>query len=155
MGVSDQTLNSQGLPFLPSISVEAAEKTESSKPNNNTKSNKTTVSLNTAEIEALKKEAERIALAGEEWKPTYEELAKVYLNGKAASKAEAQKTHAKKIHDAQARGVKFGRKKIPIHPDFERYCKLYEEGAIKKADVIKILGVSKTTFDAWRAERQK
>lgn len=56
---------------------------------------------------------------------------------------------AEGIAAAKARGVKFGRKKLEIHPEFQKYKKLYQNGEISARKSAEKLGVAHSTFLKW------
>ncbi len=56
---------------------------------------------------------------------------------------------AEGIAAAKARGVKFGRKKLDVHPDFLKYKKLYQNGEISARKAAEQLGVAHSTFLNW------
>jgi DNA invertase Pin-like site-specific DNA recombinase len=56
---------------------------------------------------------------------------------------------AEGIAAAKARGVKFGRPRIPIPNNFEEVACAYANGSITRVDAARLLGVSPTTFDKW------
>lgn len=57
---------------------------------------------------------------------------------------------AEGIAAAKARGVKFGRPKIPIADNFEDVLDDYERGDITRRQAAERLGVGLSTFDNWR-----
>ena len=60
---------------------------------------------------------------------------------------------AEGIAAAKARGVRFGRPKIPIPDNFEVVLDDYESGRITRKQASENLGVCMTTFDEWRRLR--
>ncbi|MBO5020425.1 MAG: recombinase family protein [Clostridia bacterium] len=56
---------------------------------------------------------------------------------------------AEGIAAARARGVKFGRKKIEVHPDFLEYKQMYINGEISARKAAEKLGVAHSTFLNW------
>ncbi len=56
---------------------------------------------------------------------------------------------AEGIAAAKARGVKFGRKKMEVHPDFLIYKELYTNGEISARKAAEKLGVAHSTFLKW------
>lgn len=56
---------------------------------------------------------------------------------------------AEGIAAAKARGVRFGRKKLEVHPDFQKYKKMYKNGEISARKAAKKLGVAHSTFLNW------
>lgn len=63
---------------------------------------------------------------------------------------------AEGIAAAKARGVRFGRKRLPVPKDFEDYVEEWHRGHITAVDAGKELGISRTTFTCrakeWRME---
>lgn len=57
------------------------------------------------------------------------------------------------IAAAKARGVKFGRPRIPIPDSFERVYQAFEKGSITRDQAARELGVCVSTFDTWRNTR--
>ncbi len=62
---------------------------------------------------------------------------------------------AEGIEAAKIRGVKFGRKPIPIPPQFPRLKRAYLKGNISTRDAAAILGVSHVTFKNWVDKQEK
>ncbi len=56
---------------------------------------------------------------------------------------------AEGIAAAKARGVKFGRKKLDVHPDFLKYKRMYRKGEISARKAAEQLGVAHSTFLKW------
>lgn len=56
---------------------------------------------------------------------------------------------AEGIAAAKARGVKFGRKKMEVHPDFIKYKNMYQKGEISARKAASFLGVAHSTFLNW------
>lgn len=56
---------------------------------------------------------------------------------------------AEGIAAAKARGVRFGRKKLEVHPDFQKYKKMYINGEISARKAAENLGVAHSTFLNW------
>ena len=56
---------------------------------------------------------------------------------------------AEGIAAAKARGVRFGRPRIDIPPEFDEYKQKWKEGIITKNEAAKELGVSRATFSRW------
>ena len=56
---------------------------------------------------------------------------------------------AEGIAAAKARGVRFGRKKLEIHPEFAKYKKMYKNGEISARKAAEKLGVAHSTFLNW------
>lgn len=70
----------------------------------------------------------------------------------SAKKTEKQKLHKKQaegIAAAKARGIKFGRKEIPVPDEFYYFRYLYEEGKITAREASQQLGISHSTFLKW------
>ena len=53
------------------------------------------------------------------------------------------------IAAAKARGVQFGRRPMPVHPDFPVVFKLWEKKEISANKASKLLGISRATFSRW------
>ena len=56
---------------------------------------------------------------------------------------------AEGIAAAKARGVKFGRKKLEVHPDFPKYKKMYQNNEISARQAALSFGVAHSTFLNW------
>lgn len=56
---------------------------------------------------------------------------------------------AEGIAAAKARGVRFGRKALEVHPDFQKYKKMYINGEISARKAAEKLGVAHSTFLNW------
>lgn len=56
---------------------------------------------------------------------------------------------AEGIAAAKARGVRFGRKRLEIHPEFEKYKEMYQNGEISARKAAEKLGVAHSTFLNW------
>ena len=63
---------------------------------------------------------------------------------------------AEGIASAKARGVRFGRPRIPLPPQFDQVRGAVSAGRMTRAQAARALGVSASTFDRWvRRERLK
>lgn len=62
---------------------------------------------------------------------------------------------AEGIAAAKARGVRFGRPRIPYPDNLNGVIELYEAGTINRSEAADLLGVCMTTFDSWRAAVSK
>lgn len=56
---------------------------------------------------------------------------------------------AEGIAAAKARGVRFGRKALEVHPDFPKYKKMYINGEISAREAAGKLGIAHSTFLNW------
>ena len=57
-----------------------------------------------------------------------------------------KKRQAQGIAAAKARGVKFGRPEVPMPDNFDKYISEWEKGQITTSEVLKLTGLSKSTF---------
>ena len=57
---------------------------------------------------------------------------------------------AEGIEAAKARGVRFGRPRIPIPENFSNVTKAYVDGILTRKQAANELGVGLSTFDSWR-----
>lgn len=57
-----------------------------------------------------------------------------------------KKRQAQGIAAAKAKGVKFGRPEVPTPDDFDRFIAKWEKGQITISEILKITGLSKSTF---------
>ncbi len=57
-----------------------------------------------------------------------------------------KKRQAEGIAAAKAKGVKFGRPEVPTPNDFDKYMSKWEKGQITTAEILKLTGLSKSTF---------
>lgn len=57
-----------------------------------------------------------------------------------------KKRQAQGIAAAKAKGVKFGRPEVPMPNDFDKYMAKWEKGQITTSEVLKLTGLSKSTF---------
>ena len=59
------------------------------------------------------------------------------------------------IAAARARGVQFGRQKMEVPQEFQRYCRLWSQGEITVRQAAKELGMSSSTFYRRCKEEEK
>ena len=57
-----------------------------------------------------------------------------------------KKRQAEGIAAAKAKGVKFGRPEVPMPNDFDKYVAKWEKGQITTSEILKMTGLSKSTF---------
>ena len=57
-----------------------------------------------------------------------------------------KKRQAQGIAAAKAKGVKFGRPEVPMPDDFDKYIYKWEKGQITTTEILKITGLTKSTF---------
>lgn len=57
-----------------------------------------------------------------------------------------KKRQAQGIAAAKAKGVKFGRPEVPTPDSFEQYISKWEKGKITTSEILKLTGLSKSTF---------
>ena len=57
-----------------------------------------------------------------------------------------KKRQAQGIAAAKAKGVKFGRPEVPMPNDFDKYVAKWEKGQITTSEILKMTGLSKSTF---------
>ena len=57
-----------------------------------------------------------------------------------------KKRQAQGIAAAKAKGIKFGRPEIPTPDDFDKYISNWEKGQITTTEILKITGLTKSTF---------
>ena len=57
-----------------------------------------------------------------------------------------KKRQAQGIAAAKAKGVKFGRPEVPMPDDFDKYIYKWEKGQITTSEILKITGLTKSTF---------
>ena len=57
-----------------------------------------------------------------------------------------KKRQAGGIAAAKAKGVKFGRPEVPMPDDFDKYIYKWEKGQITTTEILKITGLTKSTF---------
>jgi len=57
-----------------------------------------------------------------------------------------KKRQAQGIAAAKARGVKFGRPEVPTPDGFDKYISKWEKGKITTSEILKLTGLSKSTF---------
>ena len=66
-----------------------------------------------------------------------------------------RKRQAEGIRIAKEKGVKFGRPRAEIPPDFEEVLTLWQENKISKREGARILNTNHTTFSRWIKSREK
>ena len=66
-----------------------------------------------------------------------------------------RKRQAEGIRIANEKGVKFGRPRAEIPPDFEEVLTLWQENKISKREGARILNTNHTTFSRWIKSREK
>ena len=66
-----------------------------------------------------------------------------------------RKRQAEGIRIAKEKGVKFGRPRAEIPPDFEEVLTLWQENKISKREGARILNTNHTTFSRWIKSRNK
>ena len=66
-----------------------------------------------------------------------------------------RKSQAEGIRIAKEKGVKFGRPRAEIPPDFEEVLTLWQENKISKREGARILNTNHTTFSRWIKSREK
>ena len=66
-----------------------------------------------------------------------------------------RKRQAEGIRIAKEKGVKFGRPRAEIPPDFEEVLTLWQENKISKREGARILNTNHTTFSRWIKSRKK
>lgn len=66
-----------------------------------------------------------------------------------------RKRQAEGIRIAKEKGVKFGRTRAEIPPDFEEVLTLWQENKISKREGARILNTNHTTFSRWIKSREK
>lgn len=66
-----------------------------------------------------------------------------------------RKRQAEGIRIAKEKGVKFGRPRAEIPPDFEEVLTLWQENKISKREGARILNTNHTTFPRWIKSREK
>ena len=66
-----------------------------------------------------------------------------------------RKMQAEGIRIAKEKGVKFGRPRAEIPPDFEEVLTLWQENKISKREGARILNTNHTTFSRWIKSREK
>lgn len=66
-----------------------------------------------------------------------------------------RKRQAEGIRIAKEKGVKFGRPRAEIPPDFEEVLTLWQENKISKREGARILNTNHTTFSRWIKSRAK
>lgn len=57
-----------------------------------------------------------------------------------------KKRQAQGIAAAKAKGVKFGRPEVPTPENFDKYISKWEKGQIATSEILKLTGLSKSTF---------
>ena len=57
-----------------------------------------------------------------------------------------KKRQAQGIAAAKAKGVKFGRPEVPTPDSFDKYISKWEKGQITASEILKLTGLSKSTF---------
>ena len=66
-----------------------------------------------------------------------------------------RKRQAEGIRIAKEKGVKFGRPRAEIPPDFEEVLTMWQENKISKREGARILNTNHTTFSRWIKSREK